>query len=46
MYIQQNVKGDPMVGFPKDGRELWPLARTVFTSNPLIVGHQNPPYSE
>ncbi|MDR1810963.1 MAG: RagB/SusD family nutrient uptake outer membrane protein [Prevotella sp.] len=46
MYIQQNVKGDPMIGFPKDGRELWPLHRSVFSSNPSLVGHQNPPYSE
>lgn len=46
MYIQQNVKGDPMIGFPKDGRILWPLHRSVFSANPMLVGHQNPPYSE
>lgn len=46
LKIQQNYYGQSMIGFPRDGRELWPLARAVFSSNPLMVGHQNPPYSE
>lgn len=42
----QNVHGFTMEGFLKDGRNLFPLHQSVFSSNPLLVGHQNPPYSE
>lgn len=45
-YIQ-GMRGEEPVGFGTDLRRvLFPLAKGVFTSNPALVGHQNPPYSE
>jgi len=42
----QSHYGFPELGFPKDGRELFPLYYKVFSANPMLVGHQNPGYSE
>jgi hypothetical protein len=42
----QNYRGLDPIGFPANGRELFPLYYQVFAANPLLVGHQNPPYSE
>ena len=46
MLILQGYKLMELVGFQKDGRELFPLHQSVFSANPLLVGKQNPPYSE
>jgi hypothetical protein len=42
----QMVHGFPLEGFLPDGRKLFPLHKNVFSSNPKLVGQQNPPYSE
>lgn len=45
-YIQA-MRGEEPVGFGTDLRRVrFPIAKSVFTSNPTLVGHQNPPYSE
>lgn len=45
-YIQA-MRGEEPVGFGSDLRRVrFPIAKSVFTSNPVLVGHQNPPYSE
>jgi hypothetical protein len=36
----------PQEGFGDLRKILWPLNTKVFESNPLLVGKQNPPYSE
>lgn len=43
---RQAAGGLPLEGFGDPRKVLFPLASKVFEANPLLVGHQNPPYSE
>lgn len=43
---RQAAGGLPLEGFGDPNKILFPLAAKVFEANPLLVGDQNPPYSE
>jgi len=42
----QNVKGLTLDGFGDPRKKLLPIYYQAFINNPLLEGHQNPPYSE
>jgi len=42
----QNIRGMAIDGFGDARRKLFPIYFQVFVNNPLLEGHQNPPYSE
>lgn len=51
LMIAQEFNGEDIVGFEigtttGEGRLLFPLHNSVFSSNPNMIGKQNPPYSE
>ena len=51
LMIAQEFNGEDIVGFELgtttgEGRLLFPLHNSVFSSNPNMIGKQNPPYSE
>lgn len=51
LMIAQEANGEELLGFELgvasgEGRLLFPLHNSVFSSNPHMIGKQNPPYSE